>query len=273
MHPTRASRSSATDDPGNDGDPFSCTSVPAPIDLTSVDYDADIGIATFSAGDTFQFGAIPDIPECDAVAEHFANTMQASPATPGYASVGAIASFLPALTADGPIAGAGGAGSPAAPAAPVSPETGSVPPSFPDLSGLAAPGATEPTSPTTGPTSPTSRSTGATTTPRPARASTGSASSAIGGAVADALTKLSTPETGYVWRGPREKIELGPEPTSSQIAVPSPSPQIAAKISDDSGTRFGLGIIAVLVGGLVGGVALLRSEARRMLRRREHAAF
>ena len=33
------------DDPGNDGDPFSCTSVPAPIDLTSVDYDADIGIA------------------------------------------------------------------------------------------------------------------------------------------------------------------------------------------------------------------------------------
>ncbi len=74
-----------------------------------------------------------------------------------------------------------------------------------------------------------------------------------------------------MWRGAREKIELGPEPTSSQIAVPSP--QIAAKISEDSGTRFGLGIIAVLVGGLLGGVALLRSEARRMLRRREHAAF
>ena len=203
-------------DPGNHGDPFSCTSVPAPLDLTSVDYDAAIGIATFSASDTFQF-AFPDIPECDGVAEHFASR---------YASVGTIASFLPALTADGPIGGAGGAGSPAtpaAPAAPVSPETGSVPPSFPDLSGLAAPGATEPTSPTTGPTSPTSRSTGATTTPRPARASTGSASSAIGGAVADALTKLSTPETGYVWRGAREKIELGPEPTSSQIAVPTPA--------------------------------------------------
>ena len=75
-----------------------------------------------------------------------------------------------------------------------------------------------------------------------------------------------------MWRGAREKIVLGPEPTSSsQVAVPSP--QIAAKISDDSGTRFGLGIIAVIVGGLVGGVALLRSEARRMLRRREHAAF
>ena len=54
---------------GNDtGNPFSCTSVPAPLRLTSVDYDADIGIATFFAGDTFQL-VFPDIPECDAVAE------------------------------------------------------------------------------------------------------------------------------------------------------------------------------------------------------------
>jgi hypothetical protein len=34
-----------------------------------------------------------------------------------------------------------------------------------------------------------------------------------------------------------------------------------------------VGVIALIVGGLLGAVYLLRSEGRRLFRRRDHAAF
>jgi hypothetical protein len=63
------------------------------------------------------------------------------------------------------------------------------------------------------------------------------------------------------------------EPPSSDGTKTALGPRSAAKVSDSSDARFGIGVIIVIIGGAVGGVFFLRTEARRFFRRRERAAF
>lgn len=60
--------------------------------------------------------------------------------------------------------------------------------------------------------------------------------------------------------------------TPNAVAAPH-APQSTAKIGEPGSNSFGVGVIALIVAGLLGAVFLLRSEGRRLFRRRDHAAF
>ena len=91
--------------------------------------------------------------------------------------------------------------------------------------------------------------------------------------------KTTTPTTAYVWKGGSNDVSVGQfddqvTPPGAVAARPPILPQEStAKIATDSGNRYGLGLLVLVLGAGVAAVVLLRSEARRFFRRREHAAF
>jgi hypothetical protein len=87
-------------------------------------------------------------------------------------------------------------------------------------------------------------------------------------------TTGETTTTAYQYNGgafdlPEDSVGT---PTPNAVAAPR-APESTANISDAGSNHFGLGLIVLMVGGLLGAVYLLRSEGARLFRRRDRAAF
>jgi hypothetical protein len=85
----------------------------------------------------------------------------------------------------------------------------------------------------------------------------------------------TTTTTGYVWRGGAgpDLFEEGARGSAPHAVQPPLVPEQAATHADADGNRFGFGLIALVAGGVIGGVILLRSEVQRLFRRRPRASF
>jgi hypothetical protein len=105
------------------------------------------------------------------------------------------------------------------------------------------------------------------------KSSTSTGSKSKSGASATTATDETTTTAFQYGDGvtPRVAEKLRESPPNA-VAAPA-APQSTSRISDTGGTHFGVGVIALIVGGLLGAVYLLRSEGRRLFRRRDHAAF
>ncbi len=224
------------------GDGYQCATTPADLTLYAISYDPTSGAASFTTDSSFVFPAFTG--DLCPHASGFFNKRLQLPTAPGLAALTVDVTLsipsdsTPPPTSTPPTAG-GGSGN------------GSVGSSTP----AALPKFVLPASPlrSTSPKTAAPKST--------------------------AGTKATTPTTAYVWKGGSGDVAAGQfddqvTPPGAVAARPPILPQEStAKIANDSGNRYGLGILLMVLGAGVASVLLLRSEARRFFRRRERAAF
>ena len=149
------------------------------------------------------------------------------------------------------------------------------PPSPPASGGTgnASPPAASPTPPANAGTSPTA--------PRPAAPKATTKARAQAAARSSATTAKTaaptTPTTAHVWPTDDTHDLLALPPAQSEPPTTFGRTPIAAEfpVVDDSadGTSLGIGVLVASLGAAIAGFVLLRSEARKLFRRRPHAAF
>jgi hypothetical protein len=227
-----------------------CTTAPADLTLYAVSYDPTSGAASFATDPSFVFPAFPQTrPDCQRPADIFNDLLQL-PTAPGLAALTVDATLSipsdPTTTPPGTTPPTAGGGSSSGSV------VGSTPAAVPPKIVLRA-SSFRPKSPKTA----APKSTAATKS--------------------TAETKATT-TTGYVWKGGSDvaagQFDDQVTPPGAVAARPPILPQEStAKVATDSGNRYGLGILVLVLGAGAAAVLLLRSEARRLLRRRERAAF
>jgi hypothetical protein len=281
--------------------PFQCSTVPGDFSLHASDYDPSTGNATFLSPATFMVGQIdvsnpscaalnglnaPAAPAGDApAASDDAGTTTSTPESTTTAT-SEIASGV-ASTTDSPLGTAGAVfGSPVsalfvahaqfAPpvTTPAPPATSpSTPPATHHGSGT---GSTPPATTRALSSTAVASGTHATAASHTSHHSTSSKHSASKHASSKTTKSKSPSTTAYVWKGGSDDgVASGLDPVSPDAVASPRLPQATASASHQgpTGSRFGIGVIAIVVGGSLGGFVLLRSEAKRLLRRRPHAAF
>ena len=238
------------------GHDYECTTEPSDLHLLSSGLDGS-GSITLSSSPDFALGVIlPGNDECDAHDGYF-NSIYPLPTPPNGAVFNATVSFSPALSpgttigststptaapSSGGSAGGGG-GAPVGAAGKVAFSVGSL-----------------------------RRTSPKTAAPKSTKAGTASGKTTTAG-------NTTTPTTAYVWKGGSGDVTAGQfddqvTPPGAVAARPPILPQEStAKIATDTGNRYGLGILVLVLGAAVAAVLLLRSEARRFFRRRDRAAF
>ena len=231
------------------GTGYECATAPADLTLYAISYDPTSGAASFATDQSFVFPAFSD-DLCPQASSFFNKRLQL-PTAPGLAELTVDVTLSipsdpsPPPTAPPPTAGGGSGG-------------GSVGSSTP---AAAAPQFVLPAR-SLRPTSPKTAAPKSTTATK-----------------ATSSGKTTTPTTAYVWKGGSSDVAAGQfddqaTPPGAVAARPPILPQQStAKIASDSGNRYGLGILLLVLGAAVAAVLLLRSEARRFFRRRERAAF
>jgi hypothetical protein len=236
------------------GDGFDCTTEPSqqPLALTSNTYNASTGTATLTPDPAvFTIPAIANgNDECPNEWARFLNDTLQLPTAAGNAALTLNVALDPPVTSPPPP--------------PPSTDPSTTPPVTSGGSGVtvapvigSAASAVKPSSTT-------------------AKSSTASKSKSSKSNAAAPAASNETTTTAYVWKGgstpPTFDDQVGETP-NARAAAPRLGPQAAAKVSKPSNNNFGFGVIAIILGGALGAFFLLRSEARRMLRRRERAAF